>query len=343
MRKPVSAAEVARRAGVSPTTVSFVLNNTPGKSISEQTRQRVLKAAAELNYLPNGVARSLAMRRRYTVSVIVRESLDVLSDAFLLRIVEGLSQELNRHRFGLAVRPARLRRGRYLGALRAGGSQGAILINATERDPCLEELSRSGFPLVVIGSLAEATIPQVDIDNRAAAQEAVQHLIGLGHRRIALIAHAPLAQHTSSLRHRGYLDAMAAAGLDTQEDWIREGDFSERGGYREMYGLLHLEPRPTAVFAGNDSMAYGALQAIEDAGLEVPRDISLVGFDDDTLSRYLDPPLTSVSIPAGGLGSRAARLLVELISEPEAQAERRIVLPTSLSIRASTRRVQSQQ
>lgn len=337
MAKKTSALDVARRAGVSRTTVSFVLNNAPGKLIPEETRQRVLRAAHDLDYRPDELARKLAMTKHHAVGLYICHTHFFYSDAYIIRFVEGMASILNRYRFQLIIQSLRIDQSPYLAMARADGLEGIILINTHGDDQGLSHLVRSGFPLVVIGKIGEAKVPQVDIDNRGAARSMVAHLADLGHRDIAMITHAPLLYYAARERRDGYRQVLQERGLPEREEWVRTGDFSEESGFTEMKRLLALSHRPTAVFAGNDVVAFGAMKAIKDAGLRIPDDISLAGFDDDFLSRYLNPPLTTVSLPAPSLGARAATLLVQLIAHELPATGRQLVLPTRISIRGTTR------
>ncbi len=329
-----SSADVARKAGVSRTTVSFVLNNTPGKTIPEATRQKVLEAARALAYTPNQSARSVAMIKHHSIGFFIPHSGFVSSDAYIFRILEGMTPVLNKARFQLVLQPLKLRDMNYLQLARQDSVDGIILMNTHDDDVGLAEVIDSGFPLVVIGTVSRGGVCQIDIDNRAAAASAVRHLISLGHREVGMIGHAPLAFYAARERLEGFRMAMREAGLEVRAEWVREGDLTEESGYRAMAGILEQRQRPTALFAGNDVVAYGAIQAIKDAGLTIPKDMSLIGFDDDLLSRYLNPPLTTVTNPAPGLGAEAARLLISKLKGRPLPCPRG-VLPTALALRES--------
>jgi len=305
-----SSADVAHAAGVSRTTVSFVLNNTPGKNIPEETRQRVLAAARTLSYIPNTRARSVAMIKHHSIGFFIPHAGYISSDAHILRVIEGMTPVLNKARFQLVLQPLKYSEVNYLQLARQDNVDGIILMNVHDGDTGLHEVIESGLPTVVIGSINRPEVCQLDIDNVAAAATAVRYLITLGHIDIAMIVHAPLSYYAARGRREGYSLAMGEAGLPIQEKWVRVANFTEQSGYLAMQQILGTEGRPSAVFAGNDVIAYGALQAIKDAGLTVPDDISLIGFDDDLLSRYMNPPLTTITNPAPGLGAEAARLLI---------------------------------
>ncbi len=334
-QKRISAQDVADHAGVSRTTVSFVLNNTPGKSISEDTRQRVLRSASELGYIPNEDARRLAMMRASSIGVFIGHSQYLYSDVFISRVVEGMAQTVNKHRIQLVIQPVGASDTSYLELARQDEVEGIILINTREDDPALQEVVESGYPAVSLDYLENWALPQVYVDNRGAAYDMVALLIRWGHREIAMITHASVAYSASKRRLEGYYDAMRRHGLEVQERWVQYGDFSEASGYEKMTSILSEPSIPTAVFVGNDVVAYGAIQAIKDNGLQIPQDISICGFDDDYLSRYLNPPLTTMALPASGMGSAAVKVLLEQLGEQRPDRPGRVVLPTHISIRNS--------
>ncbi|MFP4612623.1 MAG: LacI family DNA-binding transcriptional regulator [Spirochaetota bacterium] len=338
-RKRVSAADVAREAGVSRTTVSFVINNTPGKNITEETRQRVLRAAERLRYIPDQEARRVALARHNCVGLFICHSKYVYSDAFISRVVEGMAQAVNRRRVRLVINPVTLYEESYLELATRDGVDGMVLINAHDDDPALRDVVESGFPAVTMDHLPDLPIDQVYVDNRAAAAEMVSYLIELGHRDVAMITHASTVFAASRMRVQGYRDALAAHGIPLREQWIAYGDFSEHSGYEAMTRIFEMRPFPTAVFAANDVVAYGALRAIADAGLRVPEEVSVVGFDDDYLSRYLNPPLTTMALPAHGMGSAAVSLLLRRVLEEDGEGEEasQIVLPCQIAVRNSAR------
>ncbi len=361
MKRKVSALDVAHAAGVSRTTVSFVLNNTPGKTIPEETRRRVLDATRALGYTPNEKARSVAMVKHHSIGFFIPHAGYISSDAYIVRVLEGMSPALNKARFQLVLQPLKFQQMNYLQLARQDGVDGIILMNTHDGDVGLAEVIEAGFPLVVIGTINRAEVCQIDIDNRASAAEAARHLVELGHRRIGMISHAPHSYYAARDRRDGFLDALREAGIEPREEWMREANLTEESGYIAMKEILgdaapaagairasggpsagppaearEPDARPTAVFAGNDVVAYGAVQAIKDAGLAIPADISIVGFDDDLLSRYTNPPLTTITNPAAGMGSEAARLLVGILRGRVSTCSR-IVLPTSLARRESCR------
>jgi LacI family transcriptional regulator len=222
----------------------------------------------------------------------------------------------------------------YIGLVREKHTDGIILSGPRSDDQQLLQLRAEGFPIVLLGQLPGSGIPFVDVDNVGAARQAVAHLVGLGHRRIGMITNAPLAYTAARDRLTGYRDALEEAGLVYAEELVCCGDFREESGCAAMERLLDLARPPTSVFVASDLVAFGALVAIRGRGLSLPDDIALVGFDDVQLAHYVDPPLTTVRLPAYELGHRAAMLLTRLIDE-EPVEELGVLLQTELVVRQS--------
>ncbi len=302
--------------------------------ISEATRQKVLRAASELNYLPNETARNLAMSRHPSIGLFICHSHSVFADAYIFGLIEGMSKILNKYRFQLVLQPLKTSNSDYLALARQDGVEGIILLNPHEDDVGLSRIIQAGFPLAIIGTLADKEILQVDIDNFSAARIVADYLIGLGHRRIGMITHASPIYWAARKRLEGYRAALERAGLPADDEHILFADFSEESGLLAMKKLLAASERPTAVFAGNDVIAYGAIQAVRDANLNVPRDISIAGFDDDFLSRYLNPPLTTMSLPAASLGAEVSKLLIHGING-KTLAHKQIIISPHLAVRGS--------
>ncbi len=334
-RPPVSSLDVARRAGVSRTTVSFVLNHAAGKSIPAATQARVLAAARAMGYVPDLRARARALATRRTIGLFVPHTGYVSADPYVHRVIQGMSPVLHNARFRLVVQSIAGSQGDYLALARRSEVDGIVFMNPRRGDRGLAELRAAAFPLVVIGTLPDRSIRQLDVDNRAAAAGAVRYLLELGHREIGLILHAPPSFSAARDRREGFRATMDAAGLAIPAAWVRVADLTEQGGHRAMRAILAGRRRPTAVFATSDVVAYGALQALQERGLGVPDDLSVVGFDDDLLSRYTRPRLTTVHSPAEGLGAEAARLVMALVRGGRPGRSPR--LEASLVIRESCR------
>jgi LacI family transcriptional regulator len=224
--------------------------------------------------------------------------------------------------------------GRYSDLLLSQRVDGLIVSGPRVDDEELVALVADGFPIILQGSLPDVAAPSVDIDNRAAARTAVEHLIGLGHRRIGCITNAPLAYTAAADRVAGYRDAIEAAEIGFDATLVVEGAFDAASGRAAMASLLAVTDRVTAVFVASDIVAFGALRALREAGRSVPTDVSVVGFDDIPLARHFDPPLTTIRLPANALGAAAGRALVDrLAGRPTSE---RTLLPTDQNVRDST-------
>jgi LacI family transcriptional regulator len=226
----------------------------------------------------------------------------------------------------------------YTALLRSQHADGLVISGPRVDDPSLLELVREGLPIVIQGTLPGVDVTSVDVDNVAGARGAVEHLLSLGHRRIACITNAPLVYTAAQDRLQGYLDAIHAVGIEPRPEWIAAADFDAPSGHAAMVDLLERSAFD-AVFVASDVVALGAIGALREAGKRVPADISIVGFDDIPLAGYFDPPLTTVRLPAFELGQAAGRALVERVAGRPVPD--RTLLPTELIVRASTMQLQA--
>ena len=335
-RRPTSA-DVAARAGVSRTTVSFVLNGRADAKIPDATRRRVLAAADELGYIPHAPARQLAGGRSHVIALVLRQSAEqVAGDAILVETLRGLASAARTEGFRVMVEPLALNgpESSYASLLRAQHADGLVVSGPRVDDPSLLELIRDGFPVVLQGSLPDLPVTSVDVDNVAGAREAVDHLVALGHRRIACITNAPLVYTAARERLDGYRQALDAAGIASDDRLVAEGAFDAPSGHRAMSALLERTAFD-AVFVASDVVALGAIGALRETGWRIPDDVSVVGFDDIPLAAYFDPPLTTVRLPAFELGHAAGRALIQRIADPA--IPHRTLLPIELVVRASTK------
>jgi DNA-binding LacI/PurR family transcriptional regulator len=338
MAKRVTTKDIAQLAGVSRTTVSFVLNNVPGMRITEETRQRVLEAARQLDYHPHAAARSMVSGRTSVIGFVVRQSADqAFADHFLPQVLNGLAQAAGAlgYRTLFEPIPPDTQSGAYTRLIQEQHVDGIVLSGPRLDDEELLRIHAEGAPIVLLGQLPNTGIPFVDVDNVGGATLATQHLISHGHRRIGLITNAPLIYTASADRLAGYRRTLEVAGLAYDEMLVRFGDFSPHGGEIAMTDLLEHRPRPTAVFVASDTVALGALQALRRHNLRVPEDLAVVGFDDIPMVEFLDPPLTTVRLPAYGLGWDAANKLIGLITGDRKSVDEDILLETRLVIRQS--------
>lgn len=332
--KPASQIEIARIVGVSRTTVSFVLNNIRGKHISEKTRQQVIAVALALGYKPDQAAVNMATSREGAMSLFVCHSESAFSDAYIMRLLEGMGPILHKNHYDLRIVQFRVSRNDYVETAHRGGYSGIMLLNTHANDPGISSLKASNLPFVVIGSIPDADLVQVDINNSEAASRVADYLLSLGHRDIAVIAHAPTTFFAAKERLSGFFGTLCAAGINIPPERIRYASFTEESGHEAMSNILDSGSPPTAVFATNDMAAYGAMRAIEEAGFSIPGDISVVGFDDDFLSCYTNPPLTTMTLPAEGIGRKAAETLLRLVRGSDVSRGIQF-LPTNLTVRLS--------
>ncbi|MFG2527971.1 LacI family DNA-binding transcriptional regulator [Streptomyces sp. NPDC048516] len=328
---------VAERAGVSKSLVSLVLQGSP--RVSEARRQAVLAAIEELGYRPNAAARSLAARRTHTVGVLLHD----MRNPWFVEVLDGLNSLLQAHGLRMLMIDARLDR-------RAGQDfahtfqelrvDGIVIVGTLPDTGGLAEVAER-LPTVIAGN-HEPRLPRVDLvanDDERGARLATEHLIALGHRRIAHIAGAG---QVGELRRRGFEAAIRSHGLSASAV-VESGDGTEEGGYRAAVRLLHpsratghpAPERPTAVFAFNDISGVGALSAAQELGLDVPADLSLVGYDNTYLARIRHLWLNSVNNASHEVGRRAARCLLDRMERPDAPAGQQLV-PPELEIRGST-------
>jgi len=336
-RKPTQA-DVARLAGVSQALVSYVLNDNSVISISAETRQRILDAIDELKYVPNGTARSLRTRKTYTIAGIIPD----ITNPFYPAFERSIQQSVESHGYDLIVYNTggdAEKEQRCLRSVQQGRVDGviAVFFHLTARD--LVALLERDIAVVRLeakkkeGSKYDLSLDNLYVDNVAAARAAVDYLISCGHTRIGMLGglHGP-----GQARLLGYRQALAEHRIPVDESLILDGGFKEDGGYRAMRELLGLSPRPTAVFAANDMMAMGALLAVREAGLVIPRDVALVGFDDTPSTRMVTPPLTTVTQFQQNLGRRAAEMLFERLQGKAPEHGRFEEMPFELIVRGST-------
>ena len=333
-RRRTTSADVASRAGVSRTTVSFVLSGRRDVNIGAATRERVLTAARELGYHPHGPARQLAGGRSMTLGLVFRQTAEqVAVDALLAETLHGLAGAARASGFRVLIEPLPHDDGQYAELLRSQRVDGLVVSGPRADDEELTALVADEFPIVLQGSRPDLDIPSVDVDNRAAARRAVAHLIGLGHRRIACITNAPLAYTAAVDRRDGYREALEQAGLGYDPELVAEGSFDAASGHATMTELLGRTTF-SAAFVASDVVALGAIRGIRRSGRSIPGDVAVVGFDDVALAEHFDPPLTTVRVPARGIGQAAGRVLLDRVHGLSVPS--RTLLPTELIVREST-------
>ena len=328
--------QVARLAGVSRSTVSRVINAQP--NVRPATEERVWQAIRESGYQPNAVARSLVTQRTRIISMIIPEAVTTLfTDPFFPLLLCGVTETCNTHQYQLMLSlfttstdPQEM----YRRVLHSGYLDGVIVASAALDDPLIPNLLRDQIPFVSIGFHPDERVHYVDVDNTGGARMAVEHLIRLGHRRIAAIT-GPPDMVAGRDRLSGYRQALEAHRISIDENLIAQGNFAEISGLSAMQQLLPHSP--SAVFVANDTMAIGALKALRQAGLRVPQDVTLVGFDDIPIASAIEPALTTVRQPIERLSATAVEVLLGILDGAAAEPTvSRIILPTELVIRASS-------
>jgi LacI family transcriptional regulator len=329
--EPATIYEVARAAGVSTATVSRVINDR--RHVRESTRARVEKAMQRLGYVANRQARGLAGGRSRMIGLLVHE----LGSSYFTQVIRGIDAAVANIGYDLVLYTSHARveaEARHALELATGPVDGIIFVLAVDPVNYVETLRQRGMPFVMLDHAHELTgTTFVSAANRTGAREAIAYLIGLGHQRIGFITGKP---GVSSARQRlaGYRDALHEADIPYEPELVVTGDFLEERGYQATRQLLELRRPPTAVFTSADTAAFGAIKAVRAAGLQVPDDISIVGFDDIPEASLVMPPLTTVRQPLMEMGTTAVRLLQRLMEEPAATA-RKTELETELVIRGS--------
>jgi len=334
-RRKITSHDVAARAGVSRTTVSYVLNNVETANISDQTRLRVLDAADALGYVPNAAAQMLAGHRSHIIGLVFpRTHPHLATHLFLLQVLEGLMAVVQQQGMRLLIDSVESTvESAYLDLARTKRIDGLILIDVLGHDPALQRLALDDFPIVTLGQ-SHPRLCSVDVDNQTGARLAVEHLLAQGHQRIGCITNFPTTAHDPNLRMLGYQAALRNADRPLDPSLLVEGLYQPESGFTAMQQLLDQPQPPTAVFVASDVMAMGALTAIYARGLTVPKDIAVVGFDDVPLARYTNPPLTTVRMPTVEMGQRAGELLFEQILGHTVEPQ--TLLATELIVRASS-------
>jgi LacI family transcriptional regulator len=323
---------VAARAGVSFTTVSHVVNRT--RPVSEDARVRVERAIAELGYFPSAVARALKTSQTRILGVIVPN----ITNPFFSELMRGIEDVCQRNRYSVFLCNGdddRERQGHSLEILLGRRVDGIVLATPTgPAAPIAKRLTGTGVKTVVVDrSVAGLEADHVRIDHQAGARLAVEHLLALGHRRIACLA-GPSSFAVSRARIAGWRKALARAGVKPSEDWLLEGDFEAAAGH-ELTRRLLARSRVTAVFACNDLLAIGALRAAAEQGCPVPKALSVIGFDGIEMGAYTYPALTTVGYPIRAIGERAATVLIDRIAGRTTGTSEFVVTP-EIILREST-------
>lgn len=328
--------EVAKRAGVAPITVSRVLNKSG--YFSQEIKDRVEAAAAELHYVPNMLARSLRSNRTQTLGLVLSD----ITNPFWTTVARGVEDAASQQGFNVILcntDEKESKQAEYLAVLLRKRVDGILLVPARSTPEAVKTIQKQGVQVVVM----DRRVPGAEVDvvrgsSTQGAAELVDYLLRLGHRRIAILS-GPENVSTAEERVNGCKQAFKAAHAPETDMKVIYGEFTIESGYAMAQQAVALTPRPTALFAANNFIAIGTLKALHDLGLRVPEDVSIVSFDDLPISLVVEPFLTVSAQPAYQMGQRATELLLQRIFAPETTSGQEVVLPTQLIVRQSCRAV----
>lgn len=347
--------DVARRAGVSKSTVSLVINNRPG--VSADTKEAVLSVIKKLNYKPLKAAQAITTKKTKNIGfmeiVATHENPEKLATkygfstmipTFAYDVARGIEEETQKRGYGLLFTT-------YYGSFRASVRavppmithywvDGLLLVGGTFSESFIKMLKKWKIPLILVGShLPSYSADCVFADYSGGTFQAIEYLINLGYLKIAFI-NGPSSSHTSFDKMQGYLSALQKHGIEFDEKLVETGDFSAQSGYEAMHKLLKKNKNIRAVFVGFDGMAIGTKKAIAEKGLRIPEDISLISFEDSWIATHFDPPLTTIKVFKYEIGLAAANMLFDLMSIQKAGKPKKVVIPTELVIRDTCRKME---
>ncbi|ANE47247.1 LacI family transcriptional regulator [Paenibacillus swuensis] len=333
----VTIKDVARIAGVSPSTVSRVISNHP--RISRATADKVRKIMSDLDYHPNIMAQSLVSKTTNTIAIILpRPAEELFLNLFFAEVIRGIVSQTSKAGYDLLMTSGssqreeveaitRLVRGRRI--------DGVLLLHSRNNDPLIAFLREENFPFVLIGrSPDDQEVLSVDTDNVQASYDAVMHLVMQRHERIGFV-NGPPNLTVSQDRMAGYRKALQEQGLEGKPEWIVEGEFLQESGYRAMSFLMNLSERPTALVVTDDVVTFGVLRGLIELGYKVPEDIALVSFNNIALAEMSTPPISSIDIGIYQLGYTASHALLASIQN-EGEGKKRVIIPHRLVVRESS-------
>jgi LacI family transcriptional regulator len=321
--------DVAKAAGVSISTTSYALNNKG--NVSKEKKDRILRVAKELNYSPNGAARNLKKQKTELVGLFVHD----INGPFYNELIRGIQQVTILNGYELVIFcDSGTKKDSSYNFLSGRRVDGAIIISSTISDDEIMTLSKNGLPIVVLDrEITGEKVSNVLVDNKNGASNAVMHLIGQGHRDIAFLS-GPEETYDNKKRFEGYLKTLEANGIEFNENMVLYGEFTENSGYEAVTNYLELNKKPPgAIFSSNDEMAIGAVFALRDKGYNVPKDVSVVGFDNLVVSSYITPALTTVKRPMYEMGLLSTHTLFNMLNGSE--VNKSVTLSTELIIRDS--------
>lgn len=324
--------DVAREAGVSMATVSRVVNHNP--NVKPQTRKKVFEAIERLGYRPNAVARGLASKKTTTVGVVIPD----IANANFAEVARGIEDIANMYHYNIILSNADKRKDkeiRVINTLLEKQVDGLLFMGGVVTDEHIQAFNTSNVPIVLCATTDEkGTMPSVDIDHEGAAFDAVSKLIEEGHRRIAMISGTLQDPANGYARYQGYKRALEQGGIPYREDYVRVGNYRYESGIEATQYFLELPERPTAIFSATDEMAIGAIHCLQDAGLQVPEDVSVISVDNSRMASMVRPLLTTVAQPMYDIGAVSMRLLTKLMKK-ESVEDGRVTLPHELILRRS--------
>jgi LacI family transcriptional regulator, galactose operon repressor len=327
--------DVAREANVSVATVSRVINNIP--LVNDETKKKVLEAIEKTGYKPNAIARSLKMQKTNTFGIMIPD----ISNSFYTQVVRGVEDICNMYEYNIILCNTDLdpqKEQRYLDVLMEKQSDGILYIGKGISQELKEKMVQSNVPLVT-GAIHdhEYSIPSVMIDNEAAAYDMTKYLISLGHKKIAHFSDNDHNSIVAREREEGYKRALEKEGIEMTKEWQLMDTYNAQGGYKMMGALLDLkeENRPTAIVAANDEVAIGAIRKAIESGIKIPEDMSIAGFNNFSISEWVNPSITTVSHPMYDIGAVSARMLIKMINKEELESKN-IIVPHEIIEREST-------
>ncbi len=332
--KTLTRNDVARKAGVSPATVSYIINDGP-RHVADSTREKVLQAIKELGYQPNAVARSLRMQKSNIIGLIIPDN----KNTFFAEVALGVEQVAFENNFNVIMCHSAYKQERemaYVDMLISHQVAGVIWIPCSQDVRAAQELKRFHKPFVLVDRvISNVNSPSIVVDNFQAGFQVTQHLVSLGHQKIGYIDRS-VDMSNNMDRLRGYRAALEEANVKFDPNLVTRGGFRHEDGYAACKRLLSIQDPPTAIIAYNDMNAIGVMDAAHELGLRVPQDLSVAGIDNLAFSKYSFPPLTTVDIPKFEMGIASTKLLIELI-KGDSQSEQIITCCTvHLKVRSST-------
>ena len=328
--------DIAKKSGVSRSTVSRVVNDHP--NVSKKVRKHVQSVIDQTGYRPHAAARALVSNRSWTCGLLLPRTINsFFTDPYYPSLIQGIAQACSKqnYTFSLFLMGDKEDEKKMFQRISRRGFMDGILFQSDQiGDSLIDKLILSEIPLVVLGRpIHDGKISFVDIDNEKAVESAVDHLVSIGCKRIGTIT-GPLNTTVGIDRKKGYENSIKKHGFSINKQLITEGNFTEESGYQGMKKLLPANP--DAIFAASDQMALGAIRAIKEKGLNIPNDISMIGFDDFPLPMPTDPPLTTIRQPISNFGKEALKMLLDIIENGQ-DPTRQVILKSELIIRGSTR------